>query len=96
MQLSLTESELLEIGFVEKIHIVEGAYPEDLPYERKCFEIPCINGVFRYNPWDENYRWYQDIVVGDAANSIDLDITTLPALYTVFQAFKVKFNLVLL
>lgn len=93
-QLTLSEETLLKIGFLKtKIAFAdfEGNWGEQTAYE-----ISCINSKFYYNPDEKVYKWYYQTTIGESKNSVHLDITQLPALYSIFQAFKVKFNLVII
>lgn len=87
-QLKLTKKHLLKIGFIEKI------YPATSTEKRKVtYQIPCLNGIFYCNRYEDVYRWYQKIVIGENCNFICLDITELTELFTILSVFRVKFNI---
>lgn len=92
-QLTLTEEQLVSIGFSKLVVNYTDVYEEEKTNE--VFEIKCINSRFYYNPKEPVYKWYYQTFVGEPSNGVHLDITQLGALYSIFQAFKVKFNLVI-
>lgn len=92
-QLTLSEETLIKIGFKKSelaVETIEGGWATVTIYE-----IPCINSKFYYNPNEKIYKWYYQTNIGSGNNSVHLDITQLPPLYSIFQAFKVKFNIII-
>lgn len=89
-QLSLTEEELINIGFRKVVYPAESINPEKI-----CYEIHTINGVFYCNQDEDGYKWYHKVVIGEAVNYTHLDITYAPALFVVLQTFRVQFNLII-
>ncbi len=91
-QLELPISDLLAMGFTRK------DCPDSVDLEGNFYRaitiyfIPCLNGIFYYNQSELEYRWYQKIVICEFSNDIHLDITTKPALISLLQIFRVKFN----
>lgn len=81
-QLTLTKKQLRDIGFKR----TRVAY----------YEIACLNGVFYCNCNQPIYKWYQKIIIGELANFIHLDISSLPQLFSLLQSFRIKFNLVII
>lgn len=94
-QLILTQKQLVAIGFTKKIY--PAIKPDDeSPFgssKKTTYEIPCLNGVFRFNAFDKENVWYHDVFVGKHGNSIRLNIYAKPELFVVLSAFNVKFNL---
>lgn len=96
-QLILSAEQLLAIGFVKKIHPATMATDEQ-PYpdkEKITYEIPILNGIFYFNEGEKRYVWYCKMIIGNASNHINLDITHKANLFTVLSAFGVKFNLLI-
>ena len=94
-QLILTPKELIAIGFKKKTYSAIKPNDEN-PYGRPkmtTYEIPCLNGHFRFNTSETEYIWYHDTIIGDVRNSICLNIVSKPELFTILSAFKVKFNI---
>lgn len=89
-QLKLQHDTLISIGFDKKTTVAD----EDNP-SRDFYEIPCVNGFFYYNPNEEQYKWYQKVVIGDYSNHILLNIEELEELYIILQCFRVNFNLII-
>jgi hypothetical protein len=94
-QLILTQAELKSIGFKKKI------YPSSEPNEENTFgsakkvtyQIPCLNGYFRFNVSETEYVWYQDINIGNFGNSICLNIVSKSELFIILDAFRVRYYL---
>lgn len=89
-QLKLPIEELLAIGFKKQTTIEDELNPA-----RDYYEILCVNGCFYCNPNEEQYRWYQKIVIGKYSNDIHLNIEELPELYMILQCFRVPFNVII-
>lgn len=92
-QLTLSEETILRIGFVKSKMVVATPYGDFR--EVVIYEIRCLNSRFYYNQNESVYKWYYETTIGDVRNSVNLDITQLPVLYSILQAFRVKFNIII-
>ena len=94
-QLILTPKQLIAIGFKKKTYPAIEPNDEN-PFgcsKKTTYEIPCLNGRFRFNVSESRYVWYHDTIIGNVGNSICLNIVGKPELFTILSVFKVKFNL---
>lgn len=94
-QLILTHKQLIAIGFKKKTYPAIKPNDEN-PFgssKKSTYEIPCLNGHFRFNVSETECVWYQDIIIENTGNSICLNIVGKPELFTILSAFNVKFNL---
>jgi|GEM_PF-4746048 len=89
--LRIPTKQLLAIGFTKKV-----SKGDKLNKPRTYYEIPSMNGAFYYNPKEATHVWYHRTTVGEHSNHVNLSIPSAPVLFTVLQAFGVKFNLVIL
>jgi hypothetical protein len=89
-QLKLTKEELKSIGFEKCI-----SEADELNTETTYYKIKTMNGYFYYNPYEKVYTWYHKTIIGDFANDVHLDITQRPVLFSILQAFKANFEIVI-
>jgi hypothetical protein len=89
-QLELTVDELAAIGFTRHKALADKNEPD-----RVYYTIPVLNGEFVYNVGNYPYKWYFRNRNGEGSNNNWLDINHIAQVYTLLQAFKAKFNLVI-
>lgn len=89
-QLELTTIELEKIGFKRTLCKNDPMNPA-----RNIFKIDTLNGYFYYNPNYKGGGWYHKTIIGDASNDVCLDISQKPVLFSILQAFNVKFKIIM-
>lgn len=88
-QLTLTDSELIIIGFKEK------TYPADeFSGEMKVWEIQGLNSCFYFVPNQDIYTWYYKTTMGEFSNHVQLDIEKIAELYILLSIFKINYNFI--